>query len=213
MKRSTVLIADDHAVVVEGLRRILDRPEFDVVGVANNGRELLRAAVELRPDVIVSDVAMPLLNGIDAAREIHKQHRKTKIIFLTMHPEPAYARAALASGASAYVLKSAAGEELINAIRTTLGGGTYVSKSIAETLERAQQIRPANGINPAEALTSRQREVLQMLAEGKQVKEIAAILGLSAKTVEFHKYRIMDVLGFRTVVDLARYAQKHGIVE
>ncbi len=212
MKRSTVLIADDHAVVVEGLRRILDRPEFEVVGIARDGRALLQAATQLQPDVIIADVAMPLLNGIDAVREIHKQNRKLKIIFLTMHPETAYATAALAAGASGYVLKSAAGEELINAIHGVLDGRTYVSKSIAKSVERAREIRSMKNRGPIDLLTHRQREVLQLLAEGKQVKEIAALLNLSPKTVEFHKYRIMDLLGVHTVAGLARHAQKCGIV-
>ena len=212
MKHSTVLIADDHSVVVEGLRRILDRPEFEVVGVVNDGRALVQAAAQLQPDVIITDVAMPLLNGIDAAREIHKQNRKPKIVFLTMHPEVAYATAALAAGASGYVLKSAAGEELINAIRDALNGRIYISKVLATSVEHAREIRPTKTRSAVDLLTHRQHEVLQLLAEGRQVKEIAAILKLSPKTVEFHKYRIMDLLGVRTVADLTRYAVKRGIV-
>ncbi len=212
MKRSTILIADDHAVVVEGLRRMLEPPEFEVVGVARDGRALLQAAARLQPDVIIADIAMPLLNGIDAAREIHKQNRKPKIIFLTMHPETAYATAALAAGAAGYVLKSAAGEELINAIHDVLHGRTYVSKSIAKSVERALEIPSMKNRSPIDLLTHRQREVLQLLAEGKQAKEIAAVLNLSPKTVEFHKYRIMDLLGVHSVAGLARYAQKRGIV-
>ncbi len=212
MKHSTVLIADDHSVVVEGLRRILDRPEFEVVGVVNDGRALVQAAAQLQPDVIITDVAMPLLNGIDAAREIHKQNRKPRIVFLTMHPEVAYATAALAAGASGYVLKSAAGEELINAIRDALNGRIYISKVLATSVEYAREIRPTKTRSAVDLLTHRQHEVLQLLAEGRQVKEIAAILKLSPKTVEFHKYRIMDLLGVRTVADLTRYAVKRGIV-
>jgi DNA-binding NarL/FixJ family response regulator len=213
MKRSRVLIADDHAVVLEGLRRILDRPEFAIVGVANDGRALVQAAAECEPDMIITDVAMPLLNGIDAAREIHKRNPKLKIIFLTMHPEASYATAALAAGASGYVLKSTAGEELIKAIRRVLKGHTYVSKSIEKTVEYARKIRLTNNRNAIDLLTHRQREVLQMLAEGKQIKEIAALLNVSPKTVEFHKYRIMDMLGLRTVAELTRHALKYGIVE
>ena len=213
MNRSRVLIADDHTIVVEGLRRILDRPEFEVVGVVHDGRGLLQAAVELRLDVIVSDVAMPLLNGIDAAREIHKQNPKLKIIFLTMHSEVAYAMAAIAAGASGYVLKSDVSEELVTAIRNVLNGRTYISKSIAQSVGQARLIRPTNDRRAVDLLTHRQREVLQLLAEGKQVKEIAAVLKLSPKTVEFHKYRIMNLLGLRTVADLTRYAVKRGMVE
>jgi DNA-binding NarL/FixJ family response regulator len=212
MKHATVLIADDHSVVVEGLRRILGRSEFEVVGVAYDGHALVEAAAQLQPDVIITDVAMPLLNGIDAAREIHKQNRKPKIVFLSMHSEVAYVTAALAAGASGYLLKSAAGEELINAIRDALNGRIYISKALATSVERAREIRPTNARNAVDLLTHRQREVLQLLAEGRQVKEIAAILDLSPKTVEFHKYRIMDLLGVRTVADLTRYAVKRGIV-
>jgi DNA-binding NarL/FixJ family response regulator len=212
MKRLRILLADDHAVVIEGLRRILDRPEFEVVGVASDGRALLQAAVRLQPDVIITDVAMPLLNGIDAAREIHKQSPTPKIIFLTMHPEAVYATAALAAGASGYLLKSGAGEELISAIRDALEGRTYISKTIAKSVKRAREVRPANDGSTIDGLTRRQREVLQLLAEGRQAKEIAVVLNVSPKTVEFHKYRIMDLLGVRTVADLTRYALKRGIV-
>ena len=212
MKRSTILLADDHAVVIEGLRRILDRPEFEVVGVVADGHALLEAAARLKPDLIITDIAMPLLNGIDAAREILARNQETKIIFLTMHPEVAYATAALAAGASGYVLKSAAGEQLIGAIREVLKGRTYVSETIAESVERGREIRSTKKRSAIDGLTNRQREVLQLLAEGRQAKEIAAVLHLSRKTVEFHKYRIMDILGARTVADLARYAVKHGIV-
>lgn len=212
MTRSRILLADDHAVVIEGLRRILDRPEFQVVGVATDGRALLRAAERLKPDLIITDIAMPLLKGIDAAREILARKQKPKIIFLTMHPEVAYATAALAAGASGYVLKSAAGEQLIGAIREVLKGHTYLSEAIAKSVERARHIRSTKQGTEIDGLTGRQREVLQLLAEGRQVKEIAALLHLSPKTVEFHKYRVMDALGARTVADLARYAVKHGIV-
>jgi DNA-binding NarL/FixJ family response regulator len=212
MKRSTILLADDHTVVIEGLHRILNRPEFEIVGSAADGRALLEATARLRPDVIIVDVSMPLLNGIDAAREILKQKPKAKIIFLTMHSEAPYAAAAFAAGASGYVLKSAAGAELIEAIQKALSGRVYVSKTIAKSLDRSRSIVPANTQSTVSPLTSRQREVLQLLAEGRQVKEIAVILSISPKTVEFHKYRIMDLLGVHTVAGLARYALKRGIV-
>ena len=212
MKCSTVLIADDHAVVVEGLLRILDLAEFKVVGVARDGRALLKDAAFLQPDVIIVDVTMPLLNGIDAACEIHKHNRKPKIIFLTMHREVAYAAAALAAGASGYVLKSAAGDELINALHHVLNGGSYISPSIAKSVGHALEIRATESSSEIDLFTHRQREVLQLVAEGKQVKEIAALLNLSPKTVEFHKYRIMNLLNLRTVVDLTRYALKCGMI-
>jgi DNA-binding NarL/FixJ family response regulator len=213
MKRRKIVIADDHEVVVEGLRRVLDRREFEVVGVANDGRALIQAAEKLRPDVIITDVAMPRLNGIDAACEIHSRNPNLKIIFLTMHPEVAYATAALDAGACGFVLKSAAGEELIGAIGAALDGRIYISKSIAKSVKDAREIGATNDRDAADPLTHRQREILQQLAEGKQVKEIAAVLNLSLTTVEFHKYRMMHLLSLRTVADLARYAQRRGIVE
>jgi DNA-binding NarL/FixJ family response regulator len=212
MKHSTVLIADDHSVVIEGLRRILDHPEFEVIGVAKDGRALVQAAAQLQPDVIITDIAMPLLNGIDAVREIHRQNQKPKVVFLTMHSEVSYATAALAAGACGYVLKCAAGEELIDAIRNALNDRTYISKAIAKSVRHAREIRPIVGGRTDDSLTLRQREVLQLLAEGLQVKEIAAVLNLSPKTVEFHKYRTMDLLAIRTVAALTRYAMKQGIV-
>ncbi|HVB79368.1 MAG TPA: response regulator transcription factor [Candidatus Binataceae bacterium] len=213
MKRLRILLADDHAVVIEGLRRILDRPEFEVVGVASDGWALLKTAARLQPDVIITDIAMPSLNGIEAVRKIHEQNQKPKIIFLTMHPELAYATAAFAAGASGYVLKSAAGEELISAISDVLDGRTYISKQIAPSMEHAREVGPGKHRGAIDGLTHRQREVLQLLAKGLQAKEIAATLNVSSKTVEFHKYRIMDALELRTVADLTRYAVKHGIVE
>lgn len=212
MKRSRILLADDHAVVIEGLRRILGHLEFEVVGAVSDGRALLHAAARLQPDAIIADIAMPLLNGIDAAREIHKQSPRTKIIFLTMHSETVYATAALAAGASGFVLKSAAEEEMISAIREALAGRIYISKTIAKSVKRAREVRTAHDGSAVDGLTRRQREVLQLLAEGRQAKEIAVALNVSPKTVEFHKYRIMDTLGVRTVVDLTRYALKRGIV-
>jgi len=211
MKHVRILIADDHIVVVEGLHRILGRSEFEVVGVVSDGRALLEEVARLEPDVIIVDISMPLLNGIDAAREILRQHEKPKVIFLTMHSEVAYAVAALDAGAAGYVLKSAAGEELIHAIHAALRGRTYVSKAIAKSVEQARELG-TNRRSAIDLLTHRQREVLQLLAEGRQAKEIAVLLKLSPKTVEFHKYRIMDVLGVRTIAGLARYAQRLGIV-
>lgn len=212
MKRTTILLADDHTVVIEGLRRMLDRPQFEVVGVVSDGRALFEEASRLRPDVIITDVAMPLLNGIDAARQILAHDPESKILFFTMHPEVAYANAALAAGASGYVLKSAAGDELIKAIQDALNGRRYISAAIAEAVRRAREVSPARDRGAIDGLTPRQREVLQLLAEGRQVKEIAAVLNVSPKTIEFHKYRIMDALGAHTVADLTRYAIKHGIV-
>ncbi len=211
MKRTTILLADDHAVVIEGLRRILDGPRFEIVAAVADGRALVQAVGQFSPDIIIADIAMPMLNGIEAVRQIRNQNRTAKIIFLTMHTEPIYAVEALRAGASGYVLKSSAGAELVTAIREVLNGGVYVAKSIAEPVKHALEARPAPG-RTATALTSRQRQVLQLLAEGRQAKEIAVVLNVSPKTVEFHKYRIMDILGVRTMAELARFAVKHRIV-
>lgn len=205
----TILLADDHAVVLEGLRRILDRPKFKIVGAVTDGRALVQAAADLHPDIIITDVAMPLLNGIEAARQILQQNPQARVIFLTMHPEVIYARQALAAGGCGYVLKSSAGEELLSAIDAAVHGRVYIAQAIKQALEAPV----ISGRSVIDGLTFRQREVLQLLAEGRQAKEIAATLKLSPKTVEFHKYRIMETLGVRTVAELARYAAKHGIVE
>ena len=210
MNRLKIVLADDHAIVLEGLRRVLDQPGFEIAGAVGDGRALVRAARELHPDVIVADITMPLLNGIDAARQIRKADRKVKIIFLTMHPDVTYATYALEAGGSGYVLKSSAGEELITAIREVMRGGVYVMPSIAGPVMQALTGRRRR--NEAEGtLTERQREVLQLLAEGRSAKEVATTLNLSSRTVEFHKYRIMAELGLRTTAELTRYAIKSGI--
>ena len=208
MKRLRILLADDHAVVIEGLRRILERRDFEVVGAVADGRALVEAAAALQPEITVTDIAMPLLNGIEAARQIRQHNPQAKIIFLTMHPEVIYARQALAAGGCGYVLKSSAGDELITAIDEAARGRVYITESIAQEVA----FRPS-GASPLEGLTRRQRDVLQLLAEGRQAKEIAATLNVSPKTVEFHKYRLMDVLGVHTTAELARYAAKNGMVE
>jgi len=212
MRRSRVLLADDHLVVLQGLRRILDRPEFEVVGAVRDGRALVEAAAKLKPNVIIADISMPTLNGIEAMRQIRKQNPKAKVIFLSMHPEAIYAVEAMKAGASGYLVKSADDEELIAAIEKVLDGEVYLTPSLAKSVLDRLQAPRASVHSAADALTQRQREVLQLLAEGKQAKEIAALLKVSDRTVEFHKYRIMETLGIRTVAGLAAYAAKHGIV-
>jgi len=212
MNRWKLLLADDHNIVIEGLRRILDHPDFEIAGVVNNGRSLLRAAKEIQPDIIIADITMPLLNGIDAARQIRKSNPDVKIIFLTMHPDVTFATEALAAGGSGYVLKNSAADELVTAIREAIQGRTYITKSIAEAVKHGLSSRSNTWRSPLDKLTCRQREVLQLLAEGLQVKEIAVKLNLSPRTVEFHKYRIMEELGLRTAAEIARYAARHGIV-
>ena len=197
---------------MEGLRRILDRPEFEVVRTVRDGRALVEAAAALKPDMIVADISMPLLNGIEAMRQIRAKNPSAKILFLSMHPEAIYAVEALKAGGKGYVIKSADDEELITAIKKVLAGEQYVTPSLAEPVFNRLNAPRASAHNPVDALTHRQREVLQLLAEGKQAKEIATILKVSQRTVEFHKYRIMETLGIRTVAGLAAYAATHRIV-
>jgi DNA-binding NarL/FixJ family response regulator len=204
-----LLLADDHAIVLEGLRRVLG-PDFEIVGEVADGRALVAAAATLLPDIIVTDISMPLLNGIEAIRQIRNVNRKVIIVFLTMHPDVTYAAEALGAGGSAYVLKTSAGAELLEAIREALSGGTYVTPSIDREVVRAQMER-AGRDDVQEDLTPRQREVLQLLAEGKSLKDVAAILKISTKTVEFHKYRVMSKLGLRTNAELTKYAVKLGM--
>jgi DNA-binding NarL/FixJ family response regulator len=212
MKQLKILLADDHDVVIAGLRLILAQPEFEIVGVVKNGHELVRAAQELKPELIIADVTMPLLNGIEAAEQIRKNNRRAKIIFLTMHPDVTYAAEALAAGGSGYVLKNSAGDELPAAIQKALKGQIYVPKSMVAAVTRALDLRSRRRRAVTDKLTTRQREVLQLLAEGRPVKEVATALNVSPRTVEFHKYRIMEVLGVHSAAELARYAMKKGMV-
>jgi DNA-binding NarL/FixJ family response regulator len=206
-----VLLADDHAIVVEGLRRVLE-PDFEVVGVVADGLALVKAAEKIRPDVIVVDVSMPHLNGIDAARQIRATNQRTKIVFLSMHPDVVYASEALQAGGSAYVLKSSAGVEILTAIRETLRGGTFVTPAIDKGTLDAQIRRDQRSPDVLRTLSPRRREVLQMVAEGRTTKEIAEILQISPRTVEFHRYRAMESLGLHTVAELVQYAIKHRMV-
>jgi DNA-binding NarL/FixJ family response regulator len=210
MSRARVLLADDHRILGEGLQGLLE-PEFDLVGLVEDGRALVEAAEELRPDVIVVDISMPLLNGIEAARHITNVNPSVKIVFLTMHADVIYATKAFAVGAMGYVLKQSAASELRTAIREALKGRIYVTPLIAKDLLRAYMDRAHAPLSPPPALTSRQREVMQLLAEGHSAKEVAAILNISARTAEFHKYRAMEILGLRTSAELIHYAIKHGI--
>jgi len=212
MRRPRLLLADDHTLVLEGFRKLLES-EFELVGAVEDGRALVAAAQKLRPDVILLDISMPLLNGIEAARQLKKLVPDTKLVFLTMHADPAYVTEAFRVGASGYLLKRSAASELVSAIQEVLKGRSYVTplatKDMLETfLGRAL----APGKLPSE-LTPRQREVLQLVAEGHSTKEIAAILNLSVKTVEFHKARLMRQLSLRGTAELTKYAVQHGIVE
>ncbi len=211
-RRPRLLLADDHVLVAEALRSLL-APEFDLVGVVEDGRELVEAAGKLRPDVIVADVTMPHLNGIDALARLRQRGDRTPVVFLTMHRDVAFARRALEAGASGFVLKHSAPAELIAAIRAALQGGTYLTPQLAgEVLEAMKEGRERTS-DPIASLTPRQREVLQLLAEGRSAKEIAARLEISVRTVEFHKYQMMEALGIHNSAELVHVAIKHGLVE
>jgi len=211
MKKTRLVIADDHTLVLEGLKRILES-EFELVGTAENGRELLRICEELKPDVVLIDISMPLLNGIDAARQLLRTLPLTKIIFVTMHADSDYVAEAFRAGASGYLLKRSAATELVTAIHEVMKGRYYVTPLVTR-----EALSPLFGGNSeprklSSTLTSRQREVLQLVAEGRSVKEIAMILKVSAKTVEFHKAALMDRLDIHTTAELTRYAIGHGLV-
>jgi DNA-binding NarL/FixJ family response regulator len=211
MKRPRIILADDHSIVTEGLRSLIE-PEFDIIKIVVDGRALVEAVDTLRPDVIIVDISMPMLNGIDAVRQIRKTDKEVKIIFLTMHPDLAYAVSALAAGAQGYVLKHSAPHELVEAIRRALRGKTYITPSLQRTLLETHKDHSKMRHKESFLLTKRQREVLQLLAEGYSVKEIASMLDISSRTVEFHKYQMINDIGLKTVADLIRYALKHGIV-
>ncbi|MBW2149645.1 MAG: response regulator transcription factor [Deltaproteobacteria bacterium] len=193
MKRIRVLLADDHKIVLEGLRGLLE-PEFDLVRTVEDGRALVKEAEKLRPDVIVVDISMPLLNGIEAVRQIKKIDEHIKVVFLTMHLDATYATRAFDAGASGYVLKHSAPSELITAIREAIQGRTYVTPVIAGELIESYKSGEYREFYKTCKLTDRQREILQLLAEGHTAKEIANILYISPRTVEFHKYRMMQEL-------------------
>ena len=193
------------------MRRILE-PEFDIVASAADGRKLVAEIERLKPEVAVADISMPLLNGLDALRQCQSAQLRTRFVFLTASPDVALATQALRLGAAGYVLKHAAAEELVVAIRQVLVGRTYITPRIAREVQQNLMSRPADTTKEATGLTSREREVLQLLAEGKIIKEIGAILNVSPRTVEFHKTNIMVKTGLRTTAELARYATRLGLV-
>ncbi len=211
MKKPRVLLADDHKIVIEGLKNLLEG-EFEIVGSVEDGRALVEQASTLYPDVIVADISMPQLNGIEAARQIKKIDKNIKIVFLTMHQDATYAANAFEAGASGFVLKHSASSELIRAIHEAIKGRTYVTPLIAGDLIHTYQEGGSPEKNLFKKISPRQREVLQLLAEGKIAKEIASILNISTRTVEFHKYRMMEQLNIKTSAELVRYAIKHGII-
>lgn len=213
MMRPRILMADDHSLVLAGLRKLVEA-EGDVVGAVEDGRALVDAAQRLRPDIILLDISMPLLNGLDAARQLTKLVPDSKLIFLTMHATPTYATEAFKVGASGFLLKRSAASELKHAIQAVLHGQHYMTPLITKDVLAATLHPPEGAIRPrpVTALTPRQREVLQLIGEGKGTKAIATLLNISVKTVEFHKSRIMDELDLRSTADLVRYALSEGLV-
>jgi DNA-binding NarL/FixJ family response regulator len=215
MKKARVLLAEDHVLVSEGLTKLLET-DFTLVGTVTDGRALVQAVKEHTPDIAIIDISLPLLNGLEAARQIKKCEPHTKLIFLTMHAEENFVRDAFKSGGSGYVLKQSATAELVFAIKEVYQGRTYVSPSVAQSIVN-QALDPSSipkddhDSNPS-SLTQRQIEILQLIAEGKANKEVAVILNLAVKTVEFHKTRIMQVLGLKTTSELTKYAISHGII-
>jgi len=205
MPRPRVLLADDHVVVAQGLESLL-KDTFDLVGIVHDGRSLVEATEKLRPDVVVTDISMPLLNGLDAIQQIRARRPNTKVVILTMHPETQLAVDAFRAGASGYMLKVSPAEELITAIEQVAQGRAYVTTLLSKDLislllEAGTQARTSES-----PLTARQREVLQLIAEGRTMKEVAAVLSISPRTVESHRYEIMRVLGVKTTAELTRCA-------
>jgi DNA-binding NarL/FixJ family response regulator len=211
MKKPRLLLADDHTLVLEGLKKILES-DFELVGAAENGRDLLRLAEELKPDVVLLDISMPLLNGIDACKQLLKASPQAKVIFVTMHADSDYVAEAFRAGASGYLLKRSAASELVNAIHEVIKGRYYVTPLVTREALGPLFGGGADTRKLSSTLTSRQREVLQLVAEGRSVKEIATILQVSAKTVEFHKSALMERLGIHTTAELTRYAIEHGLI-
>jgi DNA-binding NarL/FixJ family response regulator len=211
MKKLRVLLADDHSLVLDGIRRLLEG-HCELVGSASDGKALVETALRLAPDAVVLDVSMPIVNGIDAGREIKKALPAIKLVFLSMHSNVIYLRKALEAGGSAYVLKSGASEELLTALKAAMKGNSYVSPGFGHDVIASLQKAPEQSARAPIDLTSRQRQILQLIAEGKQNKEIAEILGVSVKTIEFHRSRLMAKLGTRTVAELTRFAIHEGLV-
>jgi len=209
--RPRILIADDHTLVAELCKRLLEA-DYEIVGIMGDGRKLVRAAANLKPDVIVLDIAMPILNGLDAGQQVKGFLPAVKLVYLTMNPDVEVAAEALRRGAAGYLLKTCASAELVLAVRSVLRGKSYISRAVSK--EAVDYLRWEHNklVEEEERLTERQREVLQLLAEGKVMKEVGAILNMSTRTVAFHKYRIMEVLGAKSNAELVRYAVRNHMV-
>ena len=211
MTRARVLLADDHRMVAEGLRSLLE-PEFELVEIVEDGRQLIEATERLAPDVIVVDITMPFMNGLDAVEYLRKAGCKAKIVFLTMHRDVTYVTTALQAGASGFVLKNSAGSELLTAMREAMAGRTYITPPLAERLTQMSAESGSANQTDLPTLTLRQREVLQLFAEGRSAKQVAAALHISSRTVEKHKEHIMAMLQITTTAELVQFAARHGII-
>ena len=210
LRRPRVLLADDHQMLLDALKRVVE-PRCEVVGTVSDGRALLKAATRLQPDIVVLDIAMPQLNGLDAARHLKPNMPKVKLIFMTMNEDPDLVGEAFRAGASAFLLKQAAAFELMDAIEKVLKGGSYVTPSASEGQAKIS-LRDPRAREHVTKPTPRQREVIQLLAEGCSMKEVASILRITKRTVAAHKYAVMDLLQLKTNADLVQYAIKHRII-
>ena len=211
MKRIRILLADDHAVVRRGFQMILaEQSDMEIVGEAGNGREALELAAKLRPDVVVMDVAMPELNGIEATRRMAENAPHARVLALSMHKDSVYVREILRAGARGYLLKDSVAADLVSAVRAVAAGEGYLSPAVSDAVLDDYR---RHVTNPIDLLTSREREVLQMLAEGKTNKEIAAILNLSVYTVDAHRGRIMEKLNLHSITELVRFAVRNGLID
>jgi RNA polymerase sigma factor (sigma-70 family) len=210
--RPRVLLADDHLLVAEAIKSLL-APEFDLVGVVGDGRAMVESAATLRPDCVVADITMPLLNGIDALLRMRALGMQIPVVFLTMQRDLSFVRRALAAGGAGFILKHSASAELLSALRAALEGQTYISPQIAQELDDNSAQRSMQMDSPLDSLSPRQREVLQLLAEGMSTKQIGAQLVISPRTVEFHKLQAMESLQLHTSAELIHFALKHGLTE
>jgi len=209
VSRARVLLADDHKILAEGVKSLLVS-EFDVIDVVDDGRAMVAAVKALRPDVVIADITMPNLNGIEALEEIRKFDPDVRMVFLTMHREVAYARRAMEAGAAGYVIKNAAPEELVLAVRAAAEGRTFITPALAREVMQAMSRGPLEAADPVAALTLRQREILRLLVDGLSAKEIGAHLNISSRTVEEHKYRMAESLGVKGHSDLILFASSMG---
>ena len=212
MNRLRLLLADDHRIVAEGLRLLLE-DEFELLAVVEDGRALVEAAETLAPDVIIADMTMPELNGLEALEKLKEKNPEVRVVFLTMHQNALYARRALDAGARGYVAKSSAAEELVLAVRAAAAGRTFVSSAIAADLKSDLRGEPGKSSDPARSLTLRQREILRLLVDGLSAKQIARQLEISPRTVEFHKYSMMQTLDISNTAGLIRFAVESGLYE